>query len=140
MPFEQTRFTIVVNAAGSGSWRMWNYIPSAESADDDFEEPGYFRDMEGHIHAGDLVVVATAKAVELMAFAIGDEGIAAVTMSEAKMPQSNMQPMPQVLPMGSQPNSGPSLTADVVSDSAEAVSPPVAEQMEHNDAPPASAV
>lgn len=113
MAFEITRFTIIVNAAGTGTWRMWNYIPSPESADDDLTEPGYFGAMEGHIHAGDLLVVATAKSVRQMAFAIGDDGIVAVPMSEAKMPTSNMNPMPQELPGGSQPVSGPAGTDDL---------------------------
>ena len=114
MAFEQTRFTIVANAAGSGSWRFWNYIPSADSAEDDLTAPGYFGGMEGHIHSGDLLLVATPKVVALMAFAIADEGIVAMAMTHADMPASNMQPTPQVLPGGSQPVEGPSTTADQV--------------------------
>lgn len=108
MPFEQTRFTIVVNAAGTGTARIWNYIPSPDAAEDDFEEPGYFGSMEGHIHAGDLLWVATPQAVELMAFGIGQDGIEARAMCAASMPETNMQPMPQELPGGSQPATGPS--------------------------------
>ena len=114
MAFEQTRFTIIANAAGSGSWRFWNYIPSADSAEDDLTAPGYFGGMEGHIHSGDLLLVATPKVVALMAFAIADEGIVAMAMTHADMPASNMQPTPQVLPGGSQPVEGPSTTADDV--------------------------
>ena len=136
MAFEQTRFTIVVNAAGSGTWRMWNYIPSPGSAEDDMTEPGYFGAMEGHVHAGDMLVVPTAKAVKLMAFGIGDDGIVAVAMSEAQMPDSNMDPMPQVLPMGSQPGGGAEMPD--VQDSNEAVSRPAAAHMESNNPPEAA--
>src|SRR5664279_827544 len=90
MAFEATRFTIIANAAGSGTWRMWNYIPSPETADDALTDAGYFGAMVGHIHAVVLLVVATARAVRLMAFGIGDDGIVAVPMSEAVMPESNM--------------------------------------------------
>ena len=115
MAFEQTRFTIIANAAGSGTWRFWNYIPSPNGAEDDLTEPGYFGGMDGHVHAGDLLLVATAKAVSLMAFAITDDNaIVAVKMTQAAMPEKNMAPMPQELPGGSQPVTGPSNTADAV--------------------------
>ena len=65
-----------------------------------------------------------------MAFAIGDDGIQAVAMSEAKMPDSNMNPMPQVLPMGTQPGGGVEMPDTEASN--EAVSAPVADHMEHN--------
>lgn len=131
MAFEQTRFTIVVNAAGSGTWRMWNYMPSPDAEGDDFEEAGHFGAMTGHIHAGDMLVVATRKSVRLMAFAIGQEdGVIALPMTQADMPRDNEQPMPQVLPMGTQPTSGVAHEAD--DGKHEAVSRPVAAHMEHN--------